>query len=158
MLKTNTDLMRAQTQGGAPKSQSHPSWSLPPGQAYEATREERMSIYKRAGRTPETTTVAQRAATSDTSSSFTAPSARNPVVPVPEPKSKQEIKVEAAAAVTAAYKRHGSGFRIRVQTPEQWSKEAKALSAREGCDFMEAMYRAGFVHSAVSFPPIAGLA
>ena len=82
MLKTNTDLMRAQ--GSAPKSQPHSSWSLPPGQAYEATREERMSIYKRAGRTPETTTVAQRAATSDTSSSFTAPSARNPVVPVRE--------------------------------------------------------------------------
>ena len=156
MLKTNTDLMRAQTQGGAPKSQSHPSWSLPPGQAYEATREERMSIYKRAGRTPETTVVAPRVAMPDTSSSCAAPPVGNPIAPTPEPKSKQEIKVEAAAAVTAAYKRHGSGFRIRVQTPEQWGKEAKALSAREGCDFMEAMYRAGFVHSAVSFPPVGG--
>lgn len=158
MLKTDTDLMRTQTQGGTPKSQAHASWSLPPGQAYEATREERMSIYKRAGRTQGTTAVTPRAAMSDTSGSLTAPSASSPVVQVSEPKSKQEIKVEAAAAVTAAYKRHGSGFRIRVQTPEQWEKEAKALSAREGCDFMEAMYRAGFVHSAVSFPPVPGRA
>jgi hypothetical protein len=117
-----------------------------------------MSIYKRAGRTPETTVVTPRVAISDTSGSFNAPSASSPVVPPPEPKTKQEIRVEAAAAVTAAYKRHGSGFRIRVQTPGQWGREAKALSAREGCDFMEAMYRAGFVHSAVSFPPVSGRA
>lgn len=156
MLKTNTDFLKAQTHGGGPNNKDHPSWSLPPGQAYEATREERMSLYKRAGRTTETTAVAPRAAIPASSSGYAAPSTRNPVTPVPEPKSKQEIKADAAAAVTAAYKRHGSGFRIRVQTPEQWGKEAKALSARDGCDFMEAMYRAGFVHSSISFPRVVG--
>lgn len=156
MSKPDSNSTGEQNQMHARSNPEHPAWKLPPGQAYVASREEVWGIYKRAGRRVETTTVAPRAAIPDTSSSYAMPSTRNPAAPVPEPKSKQEIKVEAAAAVTAAYKRHGSGFRIRVQTPEQWGKEAKALSAREGCDFMEAMYRAGFVHSAVSFPPVVG--
>lgn len=158
MSKPDSNSTGEQNQMHAHSNPEHPAWKLPPSQAYVATREERMSIYKRAGRSMEPTTVTPRAAVPDTSSSYAVPATKNPIAPVPEPKSKQQIKVEAAAAVTAAYQRHGSGFRIRVQAPEQWEQEAKALSAREGCDFMEAMYRAGFVHSAVSFPPIAGLA
>lgn len=145
-----------QDQMHARSNPKHPSWKLPPDQAYVATFEERRNIYKRAGRQMGAAVATPSAVMPADVSNHAAFSARKPVAPVPEPKSKQEIKADAAAAVTAAYKRHGSGFRIRVQTPEQWETEAKALSAREGCDFMEAMYRAGFVHSAVSFPPAVG--
>jgi hypothetical protein len=156
MSKPDSYPTAEQNQMHARNNPEHPSWKLPPGQAYVATREERMSRYKRAAEKTEATTATPSAAPPTTGSNYHTPAARKPVAPVPEPKSKQEIKADAAAAVTAAYKRHGSGFRIRVQPPEQWECEAKALSAREGCDFMEAMYRAGFVHAAVSFPPVGG--
>lgn len=155
MSNPNSYLAGGQNQMHPRNNPEHPAWKLPPNQAYVATREERTSIYKRAGKTGATTSTPS-AALPTSSGNHAVDSPTKPVLPVPEPKSKQEIKADAAAAVTAAYKRHGSGFRIRVQPPEQWESEAKALSARDGCDFMEAMYRTGFVHAAVSFPPVGG--
>lgn len=145
-----------QNQTQARINPDHPSWKLPPNQAYVATREEVAALRKKAAtkatKTQEAVATTARFTAMGAGTSASGTSLTNVV----KQKSPQEIRMEAAAAVTAAYKRHGSGFRIRVQRPEQWESEAKALSAREGCDFMEAMYRVGFVHSAVSFPPVGG--
>ena len=164
MLKSDTNLTLARAHGGPRNNPEHASWNLPPGQAYEATREERVAIYRggckgAAQRASSATTgSAPHAAAPAAHTDSGAHSVKSPHLPDPEPKALHEIKVDAGAALTAAYKRHGSGFRIRVQSPEQWEQEAKALSAREGCDFMEAMFRAGFVHSFLSFPSNGGSA
>jgi signal peptide peptidase SppA len=82
--------------------------------------------------------------------------AKAPVAAKVEPRTPNvgEQKAMAAECIRKAYLRHGPDFRIRVQTPEQWEHDAKALIAREGCDFAEAMQRVGFVHALVSFPKV----
>lgn len=77
-----------------------------------------------------------------------------PLPPMPPAPSLAEQKAQAAKNVSDAFAMHGPGFRVRVQPPELWQAQAQARAKRDGCDFLTALKRVGFVHSLVSFPPV----
>lgn len=81
-----------------------------------------------------------------------APSA---VARIPEPRTRTlaEQKADAAECLKKSYARNGF-FSPRVQTVEDWEYEANERAKKDGCDFITALQRVGFVHSLISLPPM----